>query len=480
MATTNTTSVSLKLLIDTKGHKVLFAEAIKEVVDFLFTLLTFPVATVIMLLSKNDIVGCLGQLCESVENLSDAYLQPNFDKDALLKPNGTVAGANIFHLLTSSNDCNPKQLYICTGFNRCICDVSGTTCPQCPHGGSGNYRAISTPVTYVDPQARTSTNAATTLSVEGGYVKGVGTHMIMDNLEVNRMSTISSITVLKMFNIKEVGVPEEKMVNLGMVEGLKLLKASLESNTVILSPMCFLSLLALLTACVKMANSESTVSLKLLVDSKRHKVLFAEAGKDFVDFLFTLLSLPVGTVIRLLAKHGMVGSLGKLYESVETLSDTYMQPNLDKDTLLKPKPAIGGTDVLHLLAGDEATRKVYMCRNYHRYVADDSRAICPSCNSAMSTEVPHVAPQVASGSSSGEGGGYVKGLVTYMIMDNLEVKPMSTISGITVLNKFNVKDVGALEEKVVHLGMQEGISLLKASLQSNYVLTSVFLGKKVA
>ncbi|KAM1141268.1 hypothetical protein ACFX2J_041094 [Malus domestica] len=229
-----------------------------------------------------------------------------------------------------------------------------------------------------------------------------------------------------------------------------------------------------------MANSESTVSLKLLVDLKRHKVLFAEAGKDFVDFLFTLLSLPVGTVIRLLAKHGMVGSLGKLYESVETLSDTYMQPNLDKDTLLKPKPAIGGTDVLHLLAGDEATRKVYMCRNYHRYVADDSRAICPSCNSAMSTEVPHVAPHVASGSSSGEGGGYVKGLVTYMIMDNLEVKPMSTISGITVLNKFNVKEVGALEEKVVHLGMQEGISLLKASLQSNYVLTSVFLGKKVA
>ncbi|KAB2596037.1 hypothetical protein D8674_031487 [Pyrus ussuriensis x Pyrus communis] len=184
-----------------------------------------------------------------------------------------------------------------------------------------------------------------------------------------------------------------------------------------------------------MANSDSTVSLKLLVDSKSHKVLFAEAGKDFGDFLFTLLSLPVGTLIRLLAKHGMVGSLGKLYESVETLSDTYMQPNLDKDTLLKPKPVIGGADVLHLLAGDEATRKVYMCRNYHCYVADDSRAICPSCKSAMSTEVPHVAPQVTSGSSSGEGGGYVKGLVTYMGMDNLEVKPMSTVSGITVLKR---------------------------------------------
>ncbi|KAB2596071.1 hypothetical protein D8674_040127 [Pyrus ussuriensis x Pyrus communis] len=227
-----------------------------------------------------------------------------------------------------------------------------------------------------------------------------------------------------------------------------------------------------------MANSDSTVSLKLLVDSKRHKVLFAEAGKDFVDFLFTLLLLPLGTVIKLLAKHGMVGSLGKLYESVETL--TYHYSNMFISCILTPKPAIGGANVLHLLAGDEATRKVYMCRSYHRYVADDSRAICPSCKSAMSTEVPHVAPQVTSGSSSGEGGGYVKGLVTYMVMDNLEVKPMSTISGITVLNKFNVKEVGDLEEKVVHLGMQEGISLLKASLQSNYVLTNVFLGKKVA
>jgi hypothetical protein len=39
--------------------------------------------------------------------------------------------------------------------------------------------------------------------------------------------------------------------------------------------------------------------------------------------------------------------------------------------------------------------------------------------------------------SSNEGG-YVKGLITYMVMDYLEVKPMSTISSITLLTKFNV------------------------------------------
>ncbi|KAI5346324.1 hypothetical protein L3X38_014203 [Prunus dulcis] len=168
----------------------------------------------------------------------------------------------------------------------------------------------------------------------------------------------------------------------------------------------------------------NTVSLKLLIDTKGHKVLFAEASKDFVDFLFTPLALPVGTVIRLLSKDNMVGSLGKLYDSLELLNDTYMLPNLNKDTLLKPKAPIGGANVPHLLTNDESlAKKVYMCRTYHLFIADDPRAICPACKYTLSTEVPYVAaPAIAEGSSGGGGGGgYVKDVVTYMIMDNLEV-----------------------------------------------------------
>ncbi|KAL3521034.1 hypothetical protein ACH5RR_019183 [Cinchona calisaya] len=61
---------------------------------------------------------------------------------------------------------------------------------------------------------------------------------------------------------------------------------------------------------------------------------------------------------------------------------------------------------------------------------------------------------------------FVEGVVTYMVMDDLEVKPMSAISSIALLNKFNVKEVGALEEKVVDLGMDEALKLLKTSLES--------------
>lgn len=80
-----------------------------------------------------------------------------------------------------------------------------------------------------------------------------------------------------------------------------------------------------------MTMGDAKVSLRLLIDTSSNKVLFAEAGKDFVDFLFNLFALPLGAVIRLLTKNRMVGSLGNIYESIENLSETYLQPNQNKN-----------------------------------------------------------------------------------------------------------------------------------------------------
>ncbi|KAH6774701.1 hypothetical protein C2S51_013105 [Perilla frutescens var. frutescens] len=171
---------------------------------------------------------------------------------------------------------------------------------------------------------------------------------------------------------------------------------------------------------------ETNVSMKLLIDTKTKRVLFAEAGKECVEFLFHILSLPVATIIRLLQEQGIEGSLPNLYRSLEDLNVTYIQPNQSKDAFLKP---------------------------------------------ATSSSVPLLAPSVQGAAA---GVGIVKEVVTYMVMDDLVVKPMSTISSITLLNKFGVKDVGALEEKVVNLGMNEAVKLLKTSLQSKNVLTNVF------
>lgn len=70
-----------------------------------------------------------------------------------------------------------------------------------------------------------------------------------------------------------------------------------------------------------------TVSLKLLIDTDAKRVLFAEAGEDFVDFLPYLLALPVGTVIRILNNRSMLGSLGEdLFGGIENLSLSVFYP----------------------------------------------------------------------------------------------------------------------------------------------------------
>ncbi|KAG4998207.1 hypothetical protein JHK85_029646 [Glycine max] len=68
--------------------------------------------------------------------------------------------------------------------------------------------------------------------------------------------------------------------------------------------------------------------------------------------------------------------------------------------------------------------------------------------------------------------GFVKEVVTFMVMHDLDIQPMSTIKS-NVITKDS--EVGALQEKVVQLGITEGINMLKASLESNMVLTTVFL-----
>ncbi|OMO53206.1 hypothetical protein COLO4_36811 [Corchorus olitorius] len=68
-----------------------------------------------------------------------------------------------------------------------------------------------------------------------------------------------------------------------------------------------------------------SVTLKLLIDTENNKVLFAEAGKGFVDFLVNMILLPVGTFLRQFdEKEDMGGSLRSLYESINKLDNNYV------------------------------------------------------------------------------------------------------------------------------------------------------------
>ncbi|OMP02621.1 hypothetical protein COLO4_10959 [Corchorus olitorius] len=225
--------------------------------------------------------------------------------------------------------------------------------------------------------------------------------------------------------------------------------------------------------------AETKPKLSLMIDKKANKVLFAEAGKDFVDFLFSILSLPLGTITWLLNTANMVGSIGNLYLSLQNFDESYLESDLHKNLLLKPNVPdfISGVHPLLPETGqDPVKRKFYNCFDNHRYVTDDIDAICPTCNYSMCHEVTLVGPGDTKAGSTSEGG-IVKGLAKYMVMDDLSVMPMSMTYGINQLRS-NVEDLSGVEERVVEFGFIERLQLMKASLNSKTALTDVFIEKK--
>ncbi|CAO2204601.1 unnamed protein product [Urochloa humidicola] len=249
-------------------------------------------------------------------------------------------------------------------------------------------------------------------------------------------------------------------------------------------------------------TTTAELRMKLLIDTKSRRVLFAEAGKDAVDFLFSLLALPLATAAALLGAGSMPGSVGTLCASVERLDDSYLLPGADKRDLLRPalaaSPAATASSSLLLPLEPPAyagrSKAFFKCGNGYSYsyyggacssyVTDADGATCPCCHRPMTAPLQYVSPSATGPGGSGKSaprdafaGGFVQGVVTYTVLDDLTVIPMSAISSITLLNAFAVTDLAALQESTVQIGYREGLAILKASLQSKTVLTDVFLGE---
>ncbi|KAG0477485.1 hypothetical protein HPP92_014326 [Vanilla planifolia] len=164
--------------------------------------------------------------------------------------------------------------------------------------------------------------------------------------------------------------------------------------------------------------------LKLLVDNQSKKVLFAEADKDFIDFMFSLLTLPLGSVIKLLSPQVMVGSIGKLYQSVQKLSGTYLLPGKDKSVLLEPKTisCSRSSNPLLLTAGQQESfsplTNYYICSYCHNKLSTVPDIRCTTCSSKMNQLVT-LMQQSEAASQVNAVDGFVCGIVTYMITDDL-------------------------------------------------------------
>uniref|UniRef100_A0A8I6X3L4 CASP-like protein n=2 Tax=Hordeum vulgare subsp. vulgare TaxID=112509 RepID=A0A8I6X3L4_HORVV len=228
----------------------------------------------------------------------------------------------------------------------------------------------------------------------------------------------------------------------------------------------------------------SALTLKLLIDKKANRVLYAEAGSDVVDFLFGLLAMPICIVAKELETGSDGVGVANIYASVPKMDDAgYMHSSVVQEALLSSHrqmllqcptirvPYCPLTTTTTLPAAPSMRASVNGTPSYpQQYTSVATPRLAPT------SKATDVARGFSHRRSTIDTGGYVQSLVTYTIMDDLTITPMSNISALALITKLNreKKDL-VLEEKSVKIGEKEALDILKASVNSSTVLTDVFL-----
>ncbi|GMN21258.1 hypothetical protein TIFTF001_043268 [Ficus carica] len=87
-----------------------------------------------------------------------------------------------------------------------------------------------------------------------------------------------------------------------------------------------------------------SISTRVLIDKKKNRVIYAEADEDFLNILFSLLTIPIGTLIRLTSTNNSptfrIGSTNNLYKSVEDIDARCFQTE-DHEAMLLISPRNG-------------------------------------------------------------------------------------------------------------------------------------------
>ncbi|XP_059648229.1 uncharacterized protein LOC132294399 [Cornus florida] len=223
-----------------------------------------------------------------------------------------------------------------------------------------------------------------------------------------------------------------------------------------------------------MANESSqSLSLKVLVEKEKNQVVFAESNKDFVDVLFSFMTMPIATIITLARQHSLevdIGCLNNLYESVENIDEEHLQSMECKDMLLHPRSAaeIYCTD-LKLNFVNSNTKYYYACSKDHCFGPYlNARCYCGNSMSYAYSLNNHLCvPR--------DGGVFVKSTARFLITDDLLVKPLSTMTGLTLLSKFGATDRSTREEMTINIEKDKVMKLLICSLTSRTPFSETIL-----
>jgi len=206
-------------------------------------------------------------------------------------------------------------------------------------------------------------------------------------------------------------------------------------------------------------DQDHTVSLNVLVHKEKNKVVFAEAGKDFVDFLLSFLTLPLGTIARLVAQESnvqplKVGSLSTLYESVSHLKENFLWIQRCKEMLLQPRNSMEDyCQKLKLNIDDTEPKSYYFCENLLQciikpYLVSTFRNQRCGCGKLMNRVVRSL--DILSSEN-----GFVKESASFLVSDDLHIMPNVFGASANLLLKLAIEDFGASANLLLKLAIED-------------------------
>jgi len=193
-------------------------------------------------------------------------------------------------------------------------------------------------------------------------------------------------------------------------------------------------------------HSKGHVEIKVMVSKSKNKILFAEANGDFVDFLVSFLTTPIGSIVKLMKGRLCLGSIGNLYKSVKDLNPSWFIGS-SKESLLniRVSPHFGCKS--NPLEEDDSPQYWYG----PVVVKDNEGRIMISKRKDMlrdPTKVKLFDPRSSNGAREPVVG-FMKRPCLFIVSDDLEVIPMTTDSSISYLQQLGNVKLNDLEEHFI-------------------------------
>ncbi|KAJ9701516.1 hypothetical protein PVL29_006742 [Vitis rotundifolia] len=288
-----------------------------------------------------------------------------------------------------------------------------------------------------------------------GILKGTSRmFMITDDLHITPVSMSDSLATFRKLRLESSNGIEVRTVTVDEEEVLHLLKRSLLSKT----PMTdtFLSNevntenaapFEPLSRPNHLENRFRKMKVKLLINESSRRVLCLEAKEDFMNLVLSFLTLPLGSIIRLLRGHSSLGSVDNLYKSVgSSKMEDFFNSTKSKDLLLNPKLPLHFSlnEQLPLKEEDPITHESHRCADCFRknmvYLYPWGEKLC------------FMNPKLSGQEARGRG--FIKKETLLLINHDLTIQPLSPINGILDLDKLKVL-VSNSEEHEVEVGEEE-------------------------